>query len=208
MASTCGRWLVMATSRSCAAGSMATGRAPSEVTKAWASRNRSAWVVGDRGEEPRRVVEDLRRRAGGAARLGAADRDDRRRSARRSPAAAQTAPLVEPTSMTVHPSGARSSTARTIQEARPPALRPRPAGDPRAPGRASLPQCTRRALLRRASVSASSIPAGHLDRPGALGGEPDGGADEPGADDCERRDHLTSVMIGASRCITPASTRR
>ena len=33
-----GRWLVMATSRSCALGSTATGVAPSSATKPWTSR--------------------------------------------------------------------------------------------------------------------------------------------------------------------------
>ena len=38
LASACGRWLVSATRRSCAAGSIATGTAPSEATKPWTSR--------------------------------------------------------------------------------------------------------------------------------------------------------------------------
>jgi len=38
LARACGRWLVSATRRSCAAGSIATGTAPSETTKPWTSR--------------------------------------------------------------------------------------------------------------------------------------------------------------------------
>ena len=69
----CGRWLVSPTSRSCASGPIATGRAPSALTKPWSNRNRSGAVaaVGVRNHV---AVEELRRGASRPARLGPADR--------------------------------------------------------------------------------------------------------------------------------------
>jgi hypothetical protein len=45
LATTCGRWLVTATSRSWASGPIATGRAPSDVTNPWTWRSRSGAVA-------------------------------------------------------------------------------------------------------------------------------------------------------------------
>ena len=58
-ASTCGRWLVTATRRSCASGPIATGRAPSEPTNPCTSRSRSGGVdaVGVMNHAP---LEELR----------------------------------------------------------------------------------------------------------------------------------------------------
>ncbi len=73
-ASTCGTWLVIATSRSCASASIATGVAPSAVANACTARCRSGSVCAIGRQEPGRAFEERRARVVGAARLGAADR--------------------------------------------------------------------------------------------------------------------------------------
>ncbi len=112
-ASACGRWLVRATSRSCACGSIATGTAPS---------------AGDESvDEPVALGVGLGESASGTRSRPRRDRRSRaRRPAPREPqtgwpptnraeprAAAQTALFVEPTSVTVQRSPLDSSAART-----------------------------------------------------------------------------------------------
>ena len=81
LASTCGTWLVIATSRSCAAGSIATGTAPSSATNPWTRRWRSGSVCasasGTRSRRRRSRATRGRRRAPPSRRS-----DDRRRSGR------------------------------------------------------------------------------------------------------------------------------
>ncbi len=73
-ASTCGRWLVTATRRSCASGPIATGRAPSERDEAVHEPQPLRRRRRGRRDEPGRALEELRTRAAGAARLRPADR--------------------------------------------------------------------------------------------------------------------------------------
>ena len=72
-----------------------------------------------RGQEPRRAVEELGGRALGAPRLGAADRVPADEALVAARGRADTGRFVEPTSVTVQPSGARSRTARTVDASSP-----------------------------------------------------------------------------------------
>ena len=74
LASACGRWLVSAISRSCAAGSIATGTAPERRDEAVQHPVALRLGLRDRCQEPRRSLEELRAPVRGAAGLGAADR--------------------------------------------------------------------------------------------------------------------------------------
>ena len=74
LASTCGRWLVTATRRSWASGSIATGRAPSDGDEAVHASEPLRRGRRGRRQEPGRALEQLGRGTVGAARLGAADR--------------------------------------------------------------------------------------------------------------------------------------
>ena len=112
-ASTCGRWLVTATSRSWASGPIATGRAPSEETKPCTSRSRSGDVVAV-GVMNHVAPSNRSAEARSGPRVSAPQIGCPPTNRASSPAAAQTGPFVEPTSVTVHPSGARSSTSRTV----------------------------------------------------------------------------------------------
>ena len=73
-ASACGRWLVTATSRSCASGSIATGTAPSDGDEPVQHLVAVRIGRGDGRQEPGRALEELGRRPFRPARLGAADR--------------------------------------------------------------------------------------------------------------------------------------
>ena len=111
-ASACGRWLVTATSRSCAPASIATGRAPSDVTKPCTVRSSSGPVpaVGVRNQVAPSNSSAFARSGPrvSAPQIGWPP------TKRPSPAAAaQTALFVEPTSVTTAPGGASSSTSRT-----------------------------------------------------------------------------------------------
>ena len=111
-ASTCGRWLVSATRRSCATGSIATGKAPSSATKPWTSRCRSASVcaVGVRNQvaPSNRPAEALSGPRASDPVIGCppTNRADPR-------AAATTLAFVEPTSVTVVSSPVAARTAAT-----------------------------------------------------------------------------------------------
>ena len=110
-ARTCGRWLVTATSRSWASGPIATGRAPSEDTRPCTSLRRSGAVdaVGVRNH----VAPSNSSAVARSGPLVSAPQIGWPPTKRRSlPAAAHTGRFVEPTSVTVHPSGARSRTSR------------------------------------------------------------------------------------------------
>ena len=138
--------------------------------------------VRDRREEPRRALEEAGGRVLGAARLGAADRvpaDEARRAVRRR----TTDALVEPTSVTVA-SPLAASTAATV------------AGSC-AIGAATTASSTPETASSRlaAAVTAPTLDCGG-ERTGLrvpaddlvaapLRGERDGGADQPGADDCD-----------------------
>ena len=112
-ARTCGRWLVTATSRSWASGPIATGRAPSEDTRPCTSLRRSGAVeaVGVRNH----VAPSNSSAVDRAGPLVSAPQIGWPPTKRGSlPAAAHTGRFVEPTSVTVHPSGAPSRTSRTV----------------------------------------------------------------------------------------------
>ena len=114
-ASAWGRWLVTATSRSWASGSIATGRAPSEVTSAWAARYRSGRVAasGVRNQVAPSKRSALARPGPRASAPQIGWPPTKRGSV---PAAAQTEVFVDPTSVTVQSSGAASSTSCTTPE--------------------------------------------------------------------------------------------
>ena len=73
-ASTCGTWLVSATSRSWAPGSIATGRRAEIGDEAVDETVPVGVGGGDRRQEPRRALEERRARVLGPARLAAGDR--------------------------------------------------------------------------------------------------------------------------------------
>ena len=188
LASAWGRWLVRATRRSWTVGSTATGVAPSDATKPWTRRCVAAevWGLGVRNQEAP-SKRSARACAGPCAsepqtgwpptNLGEG-------------AAAATRALVEPTSVTEQPPRSRR-------------------GPPRPYGRAARPERRRRtgrrrrdALEARGDLVDRAALGG--DGEGALvriearhgmalapGGEPDGGADQPGADD--RDAHATRL---------------
>ena len=114
--SACGRWLVTATSLSC--GGVDRDRARPERRDERVCRAVALGLGrGQRSEKPGRALEELGARASGSARLGPADRmaaDE----ARVVPAAAQTAVLVEPASVTVQPAGAREYLVHDLRKRR------------------------------------------------------------------------------------------
>ena len=112
LASACGMWLVTATSRSCAPASIATGRAPSDVTNPCTVRSSSGPVpaVGVRNHVAPSKSSAFAR-SGPRVSAPQIGWPPMKRSS--PPAAAQTALLVEPTSVTTQPSGASASTSRT-----------------------------------------------------------------------------------------------
>ena len=111
-ASACGRWLVTATRRSCAPASIAIGRAPRDVTNPCTARRSSGPVpaVGVRNHVAPANSSAFARSGPrvSAPQIGCPPM--KRASPR---AAAQTALLVEPTSVTTQSAEARSSTSRT-----------------------------------------------------------------------------------------------
>ena len=113
LAIACGRWLVSATSRSCAPGSIATGRAPSDDDEARAAAGGRRIGRRHRRQELGRSVEQVgrgrwRRRAPRSRR-----RDGRRRTGGCRPTSATSRPLVEPTSETTsRPARAASTCPR------------------------------------------------------------------------------------------------
>ena len=107
-ASACGRWLVSATSRSCARGSIATGDGAERGDEAVHEPVALRVGAGGRRQEPGRAVEEV----GGRVRRARAPRGRRpgwpptKRSGKRTDQS-----FVEPTSVTVQRSGARASTS-------------------------------------------------------------------------------------------------
>ena len=111
-ASTCGTWLVSATSRSCAAASIATGVAPTSVMNPCTSRCRSGsvWATGVRNQ----VAPSKRPALAFSAPRVSEPQIGCPPTKRAEPAAAATTlDLVEPTSVTVASPGA-ASTAATV----------------------------------------------------------------------------------------------
>ena len=146
-ASACGRWLVTATSRSCAPASIATGRAPSEVTKPCTRAQQLGPGPGGRRQEPGRALEQLGVRPLRAARLGTADRVAADEAGVCPRAAAQTALFVEPTSVTTQSCGReREHLAHRVRAA--------PRRVPRR-GRGRRPRRPRRAIAAGSTASRS-----------------------------------------------------
>ena len=204
-ASTCGRWLIRATSRSWAAGSIAT-RERAELGDEPVDQAVAGGVgVGGRGQEPGRALEQAGRGVLGALRLGAGDRvpaDE----ARRSPAAAATTlALVEPTSVTVARSPVRASTAATwAGSADDRGGDDRRARPPPAPTRASAAAVDRAAARGQRERARIGIPAATA-APRAARGQADRGADQPGADD---RDPGRAHAAGSGCRARISSARR
>ena len=210
-ASTCGRWLVTATRRSWASGPIATGRAPSDETNPCTSRRRSGSVaaVGVRNH----VAPSKRSAvARSGPRVSAPQIGCPPTNRRSPPAAAETGRFVDPTSVTVAPSGARSSASRTTDGSSPTgvATRTRSAA---ATASAMLPVAStapRSAATPSESGSGSQpVTDGHAR---TLGGEPGGRADQTGSDDRQtlgRCHQPVLVAAGSPQAIMqPASARR
>ena len=107
-ASACGRWLVSATSRSWASGSIATGRAPSEDTKV-CSRRCADGSVSATGVRNQVAPSNSSGRALATPRASDPHTGWPPTNCGLAPTCATNRPLVDPTSDTAHPDGAASS---------------------------------------------------------------------------------------------------
>ena len=146
-ASTCGTWLVSATSRSCASGSIATGNGAELGDEAVHEPVALRVGLGRRRQEPGRALEEPGRGVLGAVRLGAADRvaadearrargrgddarlrradvGDRRRLARGARAPRRPAPAARRSARRRRRARRRRAPPRAIPRARPPRARP------------------------------------------------------------------------------------
>ena len=198
-ASACGRWLVTATSRSCAPASIATGRhrgGDEAVDGAEQFRPRPR----RRREEPGRALEQLGVRTPRPPRLGAADRmtaDEAAVAGRRG----DTALFVEPTSVTTQSSGRPRAPRARRAAARRRAPRRRRARRRRRPPRAS-PPAHGLALVRRPGARRDRGPSPH-GRAGAARGERSGRADQARPDDGVVPEHEAASLASARRPGTP-----
>ena len=189
-ASACGRWLVTATSRSCASGSIATGRPPSARHEA----------VDDAGSAPARSRASGVRNHVAPSKSSAFARSGPRVSApqigwpptkRASPAAAaQTAPFVEPTSVTVLSVGASGERRREPGDGSDATGAATSARSAPATASASEPAALDRAALGRDAEAPPGRDPSRVTRatPARSGGEAGRRADQPRPDDGERAD--------------------